>query len=111
MSKDKQPNKTEKEEEIDVNDLIDNIDDGQTQESDGSDVGLREPTDEEKEKIMKDLDDVNKSVNKGAVNKESGEKSNTVMVSDLQPKRTKPGYPQELANNRGFGYNISPSNK
>ena len=33
------------------------------------------------------------------------EEVNMIKVSDLQPKRSKPGYPQELKNNAGFGYN------
>lgn len=63
----------------------------------------------EAEEIADKVMDTDDEEVKALPEEEPEEKINMIKVSDLQPKRTKPGYPQELKNNLGFGYN--PSNK
>lgn len=77
--------KTKPEEEIDVNSLVDDIDNSNPPET--------------TEDIENDGDDLKETPQE--------EKPNITTVSNLQPQRTKPGYPQELKNSRGFGYTPS----
>lgn len=89
----KKTKKTEPE-EVDVQGIVDDVNDGETIES---------------ETTVEDYENLDSDIKSAERDKQAADDVNMVTVSDLQPKRSKPGYPQELKNNAGFGYN--PSNK
>jgi hypothetical protein len=70
------------EEDINVNDIVDDV----------------ESTVEDYENIDSDIDKAEEKP------EEKPDQDNVTMVSDLQPSRPKPGYPQNLEHHRGFGY-------